>query len=268
MNKITFIGAGNIAQALMGGLLESQPDASIIASDPYIEQITNLPTQVFQTNDNEKAVETADTIVLCVKPNLMKTVCQNISHDIKGKITDKLFISVAAGVTSDSIQSWLGDETPIIRCMPNTPALVRAGMTGLHSNKFVSDEQKSNADKILSSVGEIHWCQEESELDIVTALSGSGPAYYFLFMEAMQKTGEKLGLSPEVSKKLVLQTALGAAQMAQQATLETEQLRINVTSPGGTTEAAINFMIEHNIEDIIAGGVSAAHKKSIALSKS
>ena len=127
MNKITFIGAGNIAQALMGGLLESQPDISIMASDPNIEQITNLPAQVFQTNDNEKAVEAADTIVLCVKPNLMKTVCQNISQRIKGEITDKLFISVAAGVTSDSIQSWLGDDTAIIRCMPNTPALVGAG---------------------------------------------------------------------------------------------------------------------------------------------
>jgi pyrroline-5-carboxylate reductase len=223
MSKITFIGAGNIAQALMGGLLGSQPDARIIASDPYIDQITNLPSKITQTKDNEKAVEASDTIVLCVKPNLMETVCQNIRLNIKSEIKDKLFISVAAGVTSDSIQSWLGDDIAIIRCMPNTPALVGAGMTGMHSNKFVSDEQRSNAESILKSVGEVHWCQEESELDIVTALSGSGPAYFFLFMEAMQKTGEELGFSPEVSKKLVHQTALGAAQMAQQATLETAQ---------------------------------------------
>ncbi|MFT7686311.1 MAG: pyrroline-5-carboxylate reductase [Candidatus Azotimanducaceae bacterium] len=264
MSKITFIGAGNIAQALMGGLLESHPNAKIVASDPNIEKIGGLPTQLTQTKNNEEAIEASDTIVLCVKPNLMKIVCQKITNDIK----NKLFISVAAGITARSIASWLGDNTAIIRCMPNTPALVGAGMTGLYANKHVSDEQKNDAEKILSSVGEIHWFTKESELDIVTAISGSGPAYYFLFMEAMQNVGQKLGLSPEVSKKLVLQTALGAAQMAKQSTLDTEQLRINVTSPGGTTEAAIKFMQEHDVETIIEGSVRAAHSKSILLSKS
>jgi len=263
MSTITFIGAGNIAQALIGGIIQSHPNAHIIASDPSIEQLDKLPPEIRREGNNVLAVKDADIIVLCVKPNLVKTVCENLQPLAQGR----LFISVAAGITSTSMSEWLGEGTAIIRCMPNTPALIQAGMTGLFANKHVSHEQKTKAEEILGSVGQVQCFDQESELDIVTAISGSGPAYYFLFMEAMQKAGESMGLSPEIAKKLVLQTALGAAQMAQDSSLDTSQLRINVTSPGGTTEAALNSMQDSGIQNIIGNAIKAAHARSISLSK-
>lgn len=263
MSTITFIGAGNIAQALMGGLQQGHPEATIIASDPSVEQLSKLSPEIRREQSNDIAVKNADIVVLCVKPNLVKTICENLRPLAQGR----LFISVAAGITSASMSECLGDEIAIIRCMPNTPALVQAGMTGLFANKHVSPEQKEAAEKILGSVGQIQWFDRESELDVVTAISGSGPAYYFLFMEAMQKAGQTLGLSPEIARKLVIQTALGAAQMAQDSALETAQLRINVTSPGGTTEAALNSMEDAGIQKVIENGIKAAHERSISLSK-
>jgi pyrroline-5-carboxylate reductase len=262
MTTTTFIGAGHIAQALIGGYLATNPDR-LIASDPLLTQLEQLPEKVERSESNRAAIADADVVVLCVKPNTMAGICS----ELKDYSTGKLFISVAAGITTESMMSWLGEESAIIRCMPNTPALVGKGMTGLFANPKVSSNQRDIAEQILGSVGKFHWFDDENSLDVVTAISGSGPAYYFLVMETMQKAGIKLGLPPEVSRKLVLQTALGAAQMALESDLSTEQLRINVTSPGGTTQAALTKMIEADLSGTLIEAIDAAYERSKQLSK-
>ncbi|MBV1876460.1 MAG: pyrroline-5-carboxylate reductase [Pseudomonadales bacterium] len=272
MTTTTFIGAGKIAQAIMGGYLNSLQSATseqhqssmdqIIASDPVAEQLAQLPAQITTMADNKNAIVKADVVVLCVKPNMMEEICLPLKNQAK----DKLFISVAAGITTKSLAHWLGDSTSIIRCMPNTPALVQQGMTGLFANSRVSESQKTIAEAILQSVGLTEWFEKEDALDAVTAISGSGPAYYFLVMEAMQNAAIALGLSTEVSRKLVLQTALGAAQMASESELDTEQLRTNVTSPGGTTAAALEQLIEAGLPDSFDKAIIAAFKRSKELS--
>jgi pyrroline-5-carboxylate reductase len=247
MTTTTFIGAGHIAQALIGGYLATNPDR-LIASDPLLTQLEQLPEKVERSESNR------DTMA-------------GICSELKDYSTGKLFISVAAGITTESMMSWLGEESAIIRCMPNTPALVGKGMTGLFANPKVSSNQRDIAEQILGSVGKFHWFDDENSLDVVTAISGSGPAYYFLVMETMQKAGIKLGLPPEVSRKLVLQTALGAAQMALESDLSTEQLRINVTSPGGTTQAALTKMIEADLSGTLIEAIDAAYERSKQLSK-
>lgn len=264
MTSTTFIGAGNIAQALMGGYLASNPTATIIASDPYPAQLEKLPQAIQRCESNHDAVKDADVVVLCVKPNMMAQICTELGS----AITSKLTISVAAGTTAAAISSWIGEESAIVRCMPNTPALVNEGMTGLYANKHVTGEQRETAADILGCVGRIQWFESEAELDAVTAVSGSGPAYFFLVMEAMQKAAIGIGLDPQTSRDLVLQTALGAARMAQESELSAEQLRINVTSPGGTTEAALNALIKGDLAQNFDTAINAAFQRSIELSKS
>ena len=263
MTSTTFIGAGNIAQALMGGYLASDPAAKIIASDPFPAQLEKLPSVIQRCDNNHDAVEASDVVVLCVKPNMMQQICEELGSSIASKLT----ISVAAGTTAGAISSWIGEKSAIIRCMPNTPALVNQGMTGLYANEHATEEQKHKAADILGSVGRIQWFETESELDAVTAVSGSGPAYFFLVMEAMQKAAIGLGLDATTSRDLVLQTALGAAQMAQESELSTEQLRINVTSPGGTTEAALNELLKGGLEQNFEKAIEAAFKRSVELSQ-
>jgi pyrroline-5-carboxylate reductase len=176
-----------------------------------------------------------------------------------------LVISVAAGIQSDTLQAGLGASVPIIRCMPNTPALVQAGMTGLFATSNVTDAQKQSAENILSAIGLLEWFPRESDLDAVTAVSGSGPAYFFLVIEAMEAAAVELGLTPEVAHQLVTQTALGAAMMARDSTDPVSILRNNVTSPGGTTAAAINSLTEDQIPAIFARAIASAHKRSIEL---
>ncbi len=262
MTSVAFIGAGNIAQAIIGGFSTKDESAEITASDPAAEQLQKLPQRVNRTTDNREAVSNADVVVLCLKPDLMPQICKELS-DSAG---DKLFISVAAGITIASISSWLGPDAAIIRCMPNTPALVQRGMTGLCANSHVKEDQRTIAESILGAVGQIHWFEDESDLDVVTAISGSGPAYYFLVMQSMQQAGIALGLTPEVSRKLVLQTAIGAAQMAIESELSSEQLRINVTSPGGTTQAALEKLMDGGLDNMFDIAIKAAYERSKELS--
>jgi len=261
MTTTTFIGAGNIAQALMGGYL--QTGDQIIAADPVAAQLAKLPETISRMQDNLEAIRQADVVVLCLKPDKMAPTCRELA----GSAGDRLFISVAAGVTVNSLSSWLGEQTPVVRCMPNTPALVRQGMTGLFANQNVTRDQRLAAEKILGSVGQYRWFEIESELDAVTAVSGSGPAYFFLVMEAMQQAGVRIGLSEETSRQLVLQTALGAADMASRSDLTPAQLRINVTSPGGTTEAALGKLMAAGLADTFKDAIEAAFERSKALSE-
>ena len=262
MTTIAFIGAGNIAKALMGGYLAAGSPGKVWAADPFEAQLATVPTGIHTTTDNLEAVAEADLIVLCVKPNMMADICLALAPLAAGK----LFISVAAGITSTSLSGWLGSTSAIIRCMPNTPALIGEGMTGLFASPKVNDEQKALAANLLATVGKIAWFEDESALDAVTAVSGSGPAYFFLMLEAMQSAATELGLTPEVAKTLVEQTALGAIKMAIQSELSAAELRHNVTSPGGTTAAAIEVLEESGYQKIMGKALTAAAKRSKALS--
>lgn len=266
--NIAFIGAGNMASSIIGGLLaKGFGTEQIIASDPYQPSLDKLAkvAEVSTTQDNNLAIATADVVVLAVKPQVMKQVAESIAPAVQAK--QPLIISIAAGIEMASLDQWLGGNLAIVRCMPNTPALVQTGATGLFASSAVSDEQRQLADRILSSIGIALWVDEESKLDAVTAISGSGPAYFFLVMEAMQATGEQLGLSKEQAKQLTLQTALGAAKMALASDVDAAELRRRVTSPAGTTEAAINSMQNAGLTDIFNTALTAARDRSIELAE-
>lgn len=265
--KIAFVGAGNMASSLIGGLIVKGFVAqNISASDPYEPSLKNLATQyaVRTTADNNEAIAAADVVLLAVKPQVMKAVCENICVSVQKN--KPLVISIAAGISLRSLQHWLGEKTAIVRCMPNTPALVQLGATGMFANEHVHEVQKQLAKNILDAVGISLWLKSEKELDAVTALSGSGPAYYFLLIEAMIKAGIAQGLDAETAKKLTLQTALGAATMAMQSSDEPAELRRKVTSPNGTTEQAIVSFQRNNFEQIVKEALDAAQKRSVSLS--
>ncbi len=258
---LAFIGAGNIARAIIGGIIQGSDDTRIIAVDPSAEQLAQLPGSVKGFETATGHLDAADAVVLCVKPNLIAPVIESLRDDVKGK----LLISVAAGVTVDTMLAALGEDAPVVRCMPNTPSLVGTGMSGLYANASVSAAQKSLAENVMKAAGEVHWVAVESELHGVTAVSGSGPAYFFYVMEAMEAAGVELGLDAETSRRLVLQTALGAAKMAALSTDDPATLRRNVSSPGGTTEAAIKSLGNSGLPESFSKAMAACYQRSIEL---
>jgi len=255
-----------MASSLIGGLINNDHAASkITVTDPDAKKLKQLQQQ-FSINiftDNLQAVENADVIVLAVKPQILRDVCEHIKTVCATK--SPLFISIAAGIRSTDIDRWLGNENAIIRCMPNTPALIQAGASGLFANKASTQAQKDIAEKILSSAGITLWVEKESLLDAVTAVSGSGPAYFFLFMEAMQQAGHKLGLSEQTASLLARQTALGAARMSMEGTDDPATLRTKVTSKGGTTAAALASFEASNFSEIVEQALTAARDRAIEL---
>lgn len=266
--KIGFIGGGNMASSLIQGLIASgHAQNQLWVSDSNQEILhalaENLNVNVSANNDD--VVNEVDVVVLSVKPQVLREVAEQIAN-----ITRKrklLVVSIAAGISQDSLSEWLGTEVAIVRCMPNTPALVRTGATALHANENVSDEQKDLAENILRSVGISLWVVHESELDAVTAVSGSGPAYYFLLMEAMEKAALELGLDEHTARLLIQQTALGAAKIALESDETPGQLRQRVTSPGGTTQRAIETFEEGAFSQLVSKALHAARDRSIEISK-
>lgn len=267
MTTIAFIGAGNMASAIIGGLINSgSPAQSIWACDPGQDKLDQLKQQFgIQTSTNNlEAITQADVVILAVKPQVMEVVLAPLQNALQDK--QPLVISVAAGINLKSLAAWCGGPLPIVRCMPNTPALVGQGASGLYANAQTSSQHKTISENILNAVGISVWVNSEEELNAVTAVSGSGPAYYFLFMEAMIAAGEKLGLSKETATQLTLKTALGAATMASSSDIDITQLRKNVTSPNGTTEQAINTFIDHNLVNLVDKAMTAANDRSVSLS--
>ncbi|MCK4704173.1 MAG: pyrroline-5-carboxylate reductase [Gammaproteobacteria bacterium] len=265
--SIAFIGGGNMASSLIGGLISSSEQSiNILVAEPDAEQRKQL-TQQFDIQATEENTDTlsADVVVLAVKPQLLQAVCRALSEALKKSNKQPLFISIAAGVRSADINRWLGGNQAIVRCMPNTPSLLQTGATGLYANPQVNASQKILAEKILQAVGITLWVNKEEELDAVTAVSGSGPAYFFLLMEAMQQAGIKLGLEAETAEKLVLQTALGAALMADNGDVDVATLRARVTSKGGTTEQAIKSFQNANFEKLVENALNAANDRSQTL---
>ncbi len=257
--NIAFIGAGNMASSIIGGLIDSgHPAQHISAADPYPPSLDKLQelAQVRVSNDNASAVADADVVILAVKPQVMAEACTSIAEAVAAR--GALVISIAAGVTIDSMLSRLGPETAIVRCMPNTPALLGCGASGLFANPEVSAEQKTYAADILSAVGVIRWVPTEQALDAVTALSGSGPAYFFLLMEAMIDAAVAQGLDKETATELAMQTGLGSARMALENDVDLVELRRRVTSPGGTTQAAIESFEQQGLRKLVTDAMQAA----------
>ena len=248
-----------MASSIIGGLLEQGvPAANICASDPYTEGLQRLgeSTGVRTTGDNSAAIAGADVVMLAVKPQVMSEVCAGIAEAIAA--AQPVVVSIAAGITIGGLEKSLGAATALVRCMPNTPALLRAGATAMFANGNTSAVQRDSAGSVLGAVGQVHWVEREEQLDAVTALSGSGPAYFFLFMEAMAEAGERMGLSAELCRALTIQTGLGAGMMAAQGDVDLAELRRRVTSPGGTTEAALNNFGENDLRGIVDSAMQAA----------
>jgi len=265
MSNICFIGGGNMATSLIGGLIaQGHPADSISVSDPNESQRSRLE-KTFSINtfaDCGEAMNNADIVVLAVKPQVMKDVTLSIAAAIKEEAKQPLFVSIAAGINLYSLESWLGKDQAVVRCMPNTPSLIQLGASGLFANERTSIVQKNLAETVLKAAGIVQWVQSEAEIDAVTAVSGSGPAYYFLLMESMIDAGVELGLSRETASELTIQTAIGAAQMAKESDVDVAELRRRVTSPGGTTEQAINTFEGAHLRDIVKAALNAANHRS------
>lgn len=264
---IVFIGAGNMASALIGGLIANgHPSNKIVASDLDDSKLQTLKTQygISVTSDNSEAVVQSDCVVLAVKPQVLRVVATQIAQPAQER--KPLILSIAAGIRSEDIERWLGGSSALVRAMPNTPALLQTGATGLFANSSVSAAQKQLAEGLMNAVGITLWVDNEDLIDSVTAVSGSGPAYFFMVMEAMTSAAEALGLNTDTAQQLVLQTALGAARMASEGNDDPATLRKKVTSPGGTTEQAINTFEEQGLRNTFKLALEAAHNRSKELS--
>lgn len=262
--NISFIGGGNMAQALIGGLISrGLPATRITVSDPS-EKVRHLllEKEINVTDDNLKAVANADVVVLAVKPQVLSMVLK----PLQGQLTDKLLISIVAGAEVASI-AHLTAAQRIVRVMPNTPALVQTGAHGMYAPEAVSTTDRQLASQILAATGLTLWVDTEAQIDAVTAVSGSGPAYFFYMMESMIRAGKNLGLDEKVATALTLQTALGAAQMAITSSNTPAELRKNVTSPNGTTQAALEVFDRAQISQNIQAALAAAQKRSQQLAQ-
>ncbi len=266
--SIGLIGGGNMAHSLMGGLIANNTDPQhIYVSDANSEKLHNLQQEfnIHTSNDNQFIVNSVQVLVLAVKPQQLKQVATEIAPSVQQQ--QPLIISIAAGIRMNELQNWLGNNIAIVRCMPNVPALVGCGATGLFANKNVSEDQRDQAEAILRSVGTTLWLENEKLLDVVTALSGCGPAYFFLMMEALEQSAIQLGLSADEAHLLTLQTALGAARMAISTSEGLADLRQRVASPGGSTEQALHVLENGNIRDLFAQAVQKAAKHAEEMAK-
>lgn len=267
--NIGFIGAGNMARSLIGGLIKNTTKGlNILACDTSADQLALLeksldyPSCLSVSTDNA-AIAESDIIVLAVKPQIMQSVATGIEPHIK---PGSLVISIAAGISVQSLEHWLG-TIAIVRAMPNTPALIQKGATGLYANAKVSEEQKSATDTILSAVGITCWVESEPLIDAVTAVSGSGPAYFFLFTELIAQAGKDMGLDNSVAETLAKQTCLGAGLLASESQDSLTTLREKVTSPGGTTEQAINRFISDDLKSLVKNAMQDCADRAETMSK-
>ena len=262
--KIAFLGGGNMANALIGGLLAKgfEPRSiSVIDVSPAARERLARQHGVRVSTAPDAATAQADTLLLAVKPQDMRAALSGFP----GNLNQKLVISIAAGVRLDALSRWLGGHRKLVRCMPNTPALVGAGITGLYALAEVSPEERKKAETVLGAVGEVVWVGEERLLDPVTAVSGSGPAYVFWFIEQLAASAEKLGITREISIKLALHTVLGSARLAAASSESPRELREKVTSKGGTTEAALKVFDEERLAERFARALEAASRRGAEL---
>lgn len=243
--RIAFVGGGNMAFALATRLARAG-DAAVVVADPVAAQRARFAAPIATTPSNRDAARGADVLVLAVKPQVLKTATRDIANALE---ENTLVLSIAAGVAIAAVERWLGGAPAVVRCMPNTPALVGAGITGLVANDHVSIAQRAAAQEVMGAAGEVIWFEREAQLDAVTALSGGGPAYFFQAIDALVAAGRELGLAPEVAKRLVVATAAGAAAMAKDE--DPSLLRERVTSPGGVTERALFILAKNRFPEAL-----------------
>ncbi|MES9859392.1 MAG: pyrroline-5-carboxylate reductase [Candidatus Thiodiazotropha sp. 4PDIVS1] len=266
-DKITFIGGGNMATSLIGGLIADDYDCNAITvSDPDTDKLSQLAARYGVTTepDNEQAVQQAQIVVLAVKPQILESVALNLAKSLQ--LSKPLIISIAAGITATDLENWLGGNQVVVRSMPNTPAMIQSGATGLYASPEVNESQRNQAESILRAVGLTRWVEDESLIDAVTAVSGSGPAYFFLVMEAIEESAKSMGLDEESARLLTLQTALGAARMAIESSDSPAMLRQKVTSPGGTTEQALGILEKGGLRELFKDALQGAKERSHELS--
>lgn len=265
---VAFIGGGNMARSIIGGLVASgHPAADVRVAEPNASLREALVADfgVAAHAEAAGAVAGADAWVLAVKPQVMRQVCQDLAAVAQREAP--VLVSVAAGITTAQIDRWLGGGRAVVRTMPNTPALLGAGATGLYANPATSVRQRALAETLMSAVGRAVWIDDEARMDAVTAISGSGPAYFFALAEAMQEAGIAQGLAPETARALVVQTALGAARMMDETGESAATLRERVTSPGGTTQAALDTFAAGGLKALVEQAVTAATRRGAELSR-
>jgi pyrroline-5-carboxylate reductase len=266
MTRLAFIGGGNMARSLIGGLLKTGvAPATICVAEPQAEarQVLGREFGVACYADNGLAIAEAEVVVLAVKPQIMPAIRANV-HDTLQR-NRPLLISIAAGVRLSQLERWFGSSLPIVRCMPNTPALIGAGATGLCPNARVSPAQKAQAQHILAAVGITRWIDDETLMDTVTAISGSGPAYFFAMVEALEAAAVAQGLPRASARALAAQTCLGAGRMLVEGGDDPALLRQRVTSPNGTTQAALESFSADGLPRLVANAVAAATRRGVEL---
>lgn len=259
--NITFIGGGNMASALIGGLLQQgylPAQIRVVEINPEGREKVKREFNVEAVAGLAEGVANSDAVLLAVKPQQLRVVAQELA----ALLGNHLVISIAAGIRATDLRRWLGGHERVVRAMPNTPALIRAAVTGLYALAGVSAEERRNAEAILAAVGSVLWVEREELLDAVTALSGSGPAYVFYFIEAMQKAGQELGLTEAQARLLSLETFLGAAGLASRSDENAAVLRARVTSQGGTTERAIQSLEKDGVKNAVIRAMYAASQRS------
>ncbi len=269
IRNIAFIGAGNMTQSIVGGMCKSgYPANNVWVSNPSAGKLEKMKSElgVNTSHDNLEVVNAADVVVLSVKPQLMADVCAHLKENISN-LADKLIITIAAGIRMPKYRQYLGDDITIIRVMPNTPSLVGQGMSGLVAEDSVSDTDKSYVTEVFNGVGDTLWVADEDQLDILGAVAGSGPAYFFEFMDSLAKGAVELGFDPAKARAMVQQTCLGAAQMAKESDLSLEDLRKQVTSKGGSTAKGVEVYQQRNLHEISADAVKAAVKRNQEMAK-
>ncbi len=267
--NISFIGGGNMAQAIIGGLVRAGHNPHRLSmSDPDPAQRDNvhaIHSDIQVTDNNAAMLDAADLIVLAVKPQIMATVIGALPATAARDSC--VFLSIAAGITLDSLQAWLNPAQAIVRAMPNQPALVGAGISVLTAMPTTTEEQKGWAQYVAAAMGEVAWIDDEALLDAVTAVSGSGPAYFYLFMEILAACGREMGLPAELATRLARQTGFGAGRIADESELELKALRSRVTSKGGTTAAALDILEQSEFRAIVERALRAARDRSVELGK-
>jgi pyrroline-5-carboxylate reductase len=260
---IAFIGGGNMARSLIAGLLSKDyPADKIVVSDPDENKLQELQND-FGVNiqqDNKTAANMSEVVFFAVKPQILRNVAVDLVEIIQQR--GPLVISVAIGIPLSVLQCWLGGYKIIIRSMPNTPVAVSEGMVGLYADKAIAQDHRELATAIFNTVGQVLWAENEKLIDVIAALSGSGPAMIFLVMEALQKAGEKLGLTTKAAQQLTLQTILGSGKLASISEQDVVQLRKQVTSPNGTTERAIAALQDGKLEELFVTAMAAAIKRA------
>ena len=266
-DTLAFIGGGNMARSLVGGLIARGHDPRTIRVAEPVDALRDALAKDFGVSvfaDGADAVQGASTWILGVKPQVLRGVCEALAP--RAQASNPLIVSVAAGITTTQIDRWLGGGLAVVRTMPNTPALLGAGVTGLYANARVAAEDRVETQSLLSAAGETVWIDDEAQMDAVTAVSGSGPAYIFLLAEALQSAGEAEGLAQDAARTLALQTILGAGRMLVESDVDAAELRRRVTSPNGTTHAAITAFETGGFRELVGRAVHAARVRGKELS--